>query len=33
MLNYDKIEVSERINVNKTSKSKEMWYFFTIGIF
>ena len=36
MLHYDRIEVSERINVNKTSKSKECdichyWYFLEKG--
>ena len=33
MLYYDRIDVSERININKTSASKEFdichyWYFF-----
>ena len=32
MLYYEGIDVSEGIEVNKTSKSKE-WIFVTIGIF
>ena len=37
MLNFDRIDISEKIDVNKTSKSKECgisqyWYFLNKGL-